>query len=44
MVENHVFERLSRIMQDAIGEKYGGGPFGGVQVVVTGDVSRWCHL
>jgi hypothetical protein len=44
MVENLVFERLNRIMQESIGAKYGGGPFGGIQVVVTGDVSYCCHL
>ena len=39
MVENLLFERLNRIMKESRGEKYGGGPFGGVQIVVTGDVS-----
>jgi ATP-dependent DNA helicase PIF1 len=40
MVENLQFERLNEVMKAGIGEKYGGGPFGGIQVVVTGDVSR----
>jgi len=39
MVENLMFERLNHIMKASIGEKLGGGPFGGVQVIVTGDVS-----
>jgi len=39
MVENLVFERLNAIMKYSIGEKRGGGAFGGVQVIVTGDVS-----
>jgi hypothetical protein len=40
MVENLLFERLNQIMRASIGEKYGGGAFGGIQIVVTGDVSR----
>ncbi len=39
MIENHMFERLSEVMSAALGNKHGGGPFGGVQIVVTGDVS-----
>lgn len=39
MKENLVLERLNHIMKEARGEKYGGGPFGGVQLAVTGDVS-----
>lgn len=38
MVENHHFERLNEIMKAALGQKNGGGPFGGVQIIVTGDV------
>jgi ATP-dependent DNA helicase PIF1 len=41
MVENLLFERLNHIMKASIGEKRGGGPFGGVQVIVTGD---FCQL
>lgn len=41
MVENLLFERLNHIMKASIGEKHGGGPFGGVQVIVTGD---FCQL
>lgn len=40
MVENLMFERLNEVMKASIGEARGGGPFGGVQIVVTGDVSR----
>jgi ATP-dependent DNA helicase PIF1 len=40
MVENLQFERLNEIMKASRGEKFGGGAFGGVQVVVTGDVSH----
>jgi ATP-dependent DNA helicase PIF1 len=40
MIENLQFERLNEVMKAGIGEKYGGGPFGGIQVVVTGDVSH----
>lgn len=39
MVENLLFERLNHIMKASRGEKFGGGPFGGTQVIVTGDVS-----
>jgi hypothetical protein len=39
MVENLLFERLNHIMKASIGEKHGGGAFGGIQVIVTGDVS-----
>jgi ATP-dependent DNA helicase PIF1 len=39
MIENLQFERLNRILKASRGEKYGGGAFGGVQLVVTGDVS-----
>lgn len=42
MVENLMFERLNCIMKSSIGEKRGGGAFGGVQVIVTGDVSWRC--
>ena len=38
MVANHVFERLDRIMQSA---RYNKKPFGGVQIIVTGD---FCQL
>ena len=38
MVENHIFERLNRVMKSARGEKK---PFGGVQIIVTGD---FCQL
>lgn len=38
MVENLQFERLNHVMKASRGEKYGGGPFGGVQIIVTGDV------
>jgi hypothetical protein len=41
MVENLLFERLNHVMKASRGERYGGGPFGGVQVVVTGD---FCQL
>jgi ATP-dependent DNA helicase PIF1 len=41
MVENLLFERLNHIMKASIGEKHGGGPFGGIQVIVTGD---FCQL
>jgi hypothetical protein len=47
MVENLLFERLNYIMKASIGERKGGGAFGGVQVIVTGDVSidgRWPAL
>ena len=39
MIENLFFERLNMVIKAARGEKYGGGPFGGMQVIVTGDVS-----
>ena len=38
MVANHVFERLNRIMKSA---RHSDQPFGGVQVIVTGD---FCQL
>jgi hypothetical protein len=41
MVENLLFERLNHAMKASRGERYGGGPFGGVQVIVTGD---FCQL
>jgi energy-coupling factor transporter ATP-binding protein EcfA2 len=41
MVENLLFERLNYVMKASRGERYGGGPFGGVQVIVTGD---FCQL
>jgi ATP-dependent DNA helicase PIF1 len=41
MIENLMFERLNMILKASRGEKYGGGAFGGVQLVVTGDVSRF---
>ena len=34
MAENHFFERLNRVMKDSRGNEK---PFGGVQVIVTGD-------
>ncbi|KZM19880.1 DNA helicase [Ascochyta rabiei] len=37
MIENLQFERLNMIMKASRGEKYSGGAFGGVQLVVTGD-------
>ncbi|KAF9698916.1 hypothetical protein EKO04_002875 [Ascochyta lentis] len=37
MIENLQFERLNMIMKASRGDKYGGGAFGGVQLVVTGD-------
>lgn len=40
MVENLQFERLNCVMKEALGQKYGGGAFGGIQVIVTGDVSQ----
>lgn len=40
MVENLLFERLSQIMTASRGGRYGDGPFGNVQVIVTGDVSK----
>lgn len=39
MIENLQFERLNMIMKASRGAKYGEGAFGGVQLVVTGDVS-----
>lgn len=39
MIENLMFERLNMILKASRGQKYGGGAFGGVQLVVTGDVS-----
>jgi len=36
MIENIMFERLSQVMRSARGVDR--GPFGGVQVIVTGDV------
>lgn len=39
MIENLMFERLNMILKHSRGEKYGGGAFGGMQLVVTGDVS-----
>lgn len=39
MIENLQFERLNMIMKASRGEKYGGGAFGGMQLIVTGDVS-----
>lgn len=41
MVENLLFERLNEIIKAATGESGGGRPFGGKQVVVTGD---FCQL
>ena len=38
MIENLQFERLNMILKASRGEKYGGGAFGGVQMIVTGDV------
>lgn len=39
MIENLFFERLNMVIKASRGEKYGGGPFGGIQLIVTGDVS-----
>ena len=39
MIENLMFERLNIILKHSRGQKYGGGAFGGMQLVVTGDVS-----
>jgi hypothetical protein len=39
MIENLMFERLNMILKHSRGQKYGGGAFGGMQLVVTGDVS-----
>lgn len=39
MIENLFFERLNMVIKASRGEKYGGGPFGGMQLIVTGDVS-----
>ncbi len=39
MIENLQFERLNMILKASRGEKYGGGAFGGMQLIVTGDVS-----
>jgi hypothetical protein len=42
MIENHLLERLSVVMKAAREEHESSDkPFGGVQVVVTGDV--WDH-
>lgn len=43
MIENLMFERLNMIMKASRGQKFGGGAFGGVQLVVTGDVSTHKH-
>lgn len=40
MVENLMFERLNHIMKAARGDAHADRPFGGVQMVVTGDVSQ----
>lgn len=42
MVENLQFERLNEIMKASLGGKRT-GPFGGTQVIVTGDVSQLPH-
>lgn len=39
MIENLQFERLNAILKHSRGEKHGGGAFGGIQLVVTGDVN-----
>jgi ATP-dependent DNA helicase PIF1 len=41
MVENHIFERMNNVMKEARDDER---PFGGVQVIVTGDVSTLVHL
>lgn len=38
MIENLFFERMNMVIKASRGEKYGGGPFGGMQLIVTGDV------
>lgn len=43
MIENLFFERLNMVIKASRGEKYGGGPFGGMQLIVTGDVSHKCY-
>lgn len=43
MIENLFFERLNMVIKASRGEKYGGGPFGGMQLIVTGDVSPILH-
>jgi ATP-dependent DNA helicase PIF1 len=43
MIENLFFERLNMVIKASRGEKYGGGPFGGMQLIVTGDVSPTKH-
>jgi hypothetical protein len=40
MIENLQFERLNMLMKHARGK----GPFGGVQIIVTGDVSKNQHI
>ncbi|KAJ4992662.1 ATP-dependent DNA helicase PIF1 [Stagonosporopsis vannaccii] len=37
MIENLQFERLNVILKHSRGEKHGGGAFGGIQLIVTGD-------
>jgi ATP-dependent DNA helicase PIF1 len=44
MIENLFFERLNMVIKASRGEKYGGGPFGGMQLIVTGDVSSTVSL
>lgn len=39
MIENLQFERLNAILKHSRGEKHNGGAFGGIQLIVTGDVS-----
>jgi len=39
-----MFERLNHIMNASIGEKRNGKAFGGVQVIVTGDVSLFVRI
>ncbi|KAJ8118005.1 hypothetical protein OPT61_g936 [Boeremia exigua] len=39
MIENLLFERLNMVLKASRGEKYGGGAFGGIQMVVTGDLA-----
>ena len=41
MVENQILERLNRVMKSARGKKNEKKPFGGVQIIVTGD---FCQL
>lgn len=45
MIENLQFQRLNEILKYSRGEKHGGRAFGGIQLIVTGDVSVYrCRL